>query len=94
LVGNDGIIEIKTKLPHLQLDYLLTDKEPKEHIKQIQGCLWIAEREWCDFISYWPGLPLFIKRVNRDEDMINDIAKAVEKFNKELNEIIEKVGGM
>lgn len=91
LVGNDGLLEIKTKLAHLQLDVLLTDEFPSEHRAQCQGQLWIAEREWVDFVSYWPGLPLFAKRVFRDEEYIKRLAEAVRAFNAEMEETIAKV---
>ena len=94
LVNNDGLLEIKSKLPHLQLECLLSDKVPASHIKQVQGQILISEREWCDFVSYWPGLPLFVKRVYRDDELCSEIRSAIDKFNSELNEIIEKVEGM
>lgn len=87
LIDISGMLEIKTKLPHLQLDVLEKDRLPPEHEKQVYGQLWIAEREWCDFVSYWPKLPLFVKRVYRDEKIINEIAEAVKQFNDELNEL-------
>lgn len=94
LVGNDGLLEVKTKLPHIQLEVLLSGKVPTGHMKQIQGQIMIAEREWCDFVSYWPGLPMFIKRVYRDQKLCDKIRLAINEFNNELNEIIEKIGSM
>jgi hypothetical protein len=91
LIGTNGISEIKTKLAHLQLEVLLSDRLPPEHVPQTQGQLWIAEREWCDFVSYWPGLPLFIKRVHRDEDYIRNLAAAVQAFNDEMQELMTRV---
>jgi hypothetical protein len=91
LIGANGISEIKTKLAHLQLEVLLSDRLPPEHLPQTQGQLWIAEREWCDFVSYWPGLPLFIKRVHRDEDYIRNLAAAVQAFNDEMQELMTRV---
>jgi hypothetical protein len=84
LVGNDGMLEIKTKLPHIQCELLVTGVFPSEHIPQLQGQLWIAEREWVDFESYWPKTRPFIKRVYRDEPYILDLAKAVDIFMNEL----------
>lgn len=84
IVGDDGMVEIKTKLAHLHLDVLLGDVVPNEHMAQIQGQLWVAEREWCDFVSYCPKLPLFVKRVQRDEAFIDRIRKAVDLFEREL----------
>ncbi len=91
LVGDVGMLEIKTKLAHLQLDVLLGDSLPSEHMAQVQGQLWVAEREWCDFVSYWPRLPLFTKRVFRDEDYIRRIAKAVDVFENEMGTLLEQI---
>lgn len=93
LIGDAGLLEIKTKLAHLQLECLLDDELPPEHKAQCQGQLWIAEREWVDFCSYWPGLPLFRHRVYRDEAYIKQIATAVDAFNAEMLELISKVNG-
>lgn len=90
LVGIDGGCEIKTKLPHLQLDVLLRDRLPPEHVAQCQGFLWVAEREWVDFCSYWPKLPLFVKRVHRDEEYIKNLAHEVAVFNAELAQLVER----
>lgn len=89
LVGESGLLEIKTKLPHLQLEVLLENELPAEHKAQVQGQLWISGREWLDFVSYWPALPIFITRVYRDEAYIAQIAKAVDEFNAEMAETIE-----
>jgi hypothetical protein len=90
LVGPNGGCEIKTKLPHLQLDVLLRDRLPPEHVAQCQGFLWVAEREWVDFVSYWPKLPLFVKRVFRDEEYIANLAHEVKVFNSELAQLVER----
>ncbi len=91
LIGSNGLLEIKTKLPALQIECILADKLPSEHVAQVQGALWVTEREWCDFVSYWPRLPLFVKRVHRDEDYIKNLAAEVARFNDELLEIIERI---
>jgi hypothetical protein len=91
LVGANGMCEIKTKLPHLQVDCLLNDRVPPEHKAQCQGALWVAEREWIDFVSYWPGLPLFVTREHRDEEYIAKLAAAVDEFNDELAAVVEQV---
>jgi hypothetical protein len=90
LLGDDGLLEIKTKLPYIQLDVLEKDRVPPEHIAQIQGQLWISGRAYCDFVSYWPKLPLFVKRIERDEKYIATLIQAVADFNGELDEIVAK----
>jgi hypothetical protein len=91
LCGPNGLAEIKTKLPHLQIDVLLRGEIPPEHMAQCQGALWVAEREWIDFVSYWPRLPLFVKRTYRDEEYIKTLSAAVDQFNAELAELVEKI---
>lgn len=85
LIGDDGLLEIKSKLPAIQCEVLLADKCPTEHYAQVQGQLLVTEREWCDFVSYSPGLPLFIKRVKRDELYIAALKTEIEKFLEELD---------
>jgi len=92
LIGEKGMLEIKSKLPHLQLDVLEKGKLPSEHVAQVQGQLWIAGRDWCDFVSYWPRLPLFCVRVERDEKYIETLAQAVADFVGELDTYIERFG--
>jgi len=91
LVNGSGMVEIKTKLPHIQIECLLANKLPSEHKAQCQGALWVAEREWIDFVSYWPRLPLFVVREYRDEEYIANLASEVDRFNEELAEMVERV---
>lgn len=90
-VGDRGMLEIKTKLPHLHLDCLLRDDFPPEHKAQCQGALWVAEREWIDLAIYWPKLPLIVRRAYRDETYIRELSVAVDAFNAELADIVARV---
>lgn len=94
LVGKDGMVEIKTKLPHLQIECILSGGIPSEHRAQCQGALWVAEREWIDFVSYWPGLPLHVAREYRDEDYIKKLSGAVDEFNGELAVLVDRIRSM
>ena len=91
LIGANGLVEIKTKEPHRLIETLFRDGFPPEHKAQCQGQLWISEREWIDIVAYWPGLPLFVKRATRDEAYIRNLAEAVERFNTELDCIVERI---
>ncbi|NVE89256.1 lambda exonuclease family protein [Vreelandella titanicae] len=91
LIGRNGLLEIKTKLPKFQIEVLLNGEIPEEHVPQCQGGLWVSEREWIDFVSYWPGMPLFVKRAYRDEALIRTIAERVEAFHEEMERRISQV---
>lgn len=93
LIGEEGGLEIKTALPHIQIERLLKDELPPEHKAQVQGNIWVAEREWWDFVSYWPRLPLFHKRIYRDDAYIRQISDAVDAFNDELAHLVERIRG-
>jgi len=90
-VGNDGLLEIKTALPHIMVEHILKNEFPSEHKAQCQGGLWVTGREWIDLVIYWPGMPVFIRRSMRDEEYISKLDTAVDKFNEELGEIVKRV---
>lgn len=91
LIGDDGGLEIKTALPHIQIDRLLRGTLPAEHKAQVQGNIWLCERKFWDFCSYCPKLPLFVVRVERDEEYIAQLEKAVDQFNAELKQLVGQI---
>lgn len=91
LIGENGGLEIKTALPDIQIDRLIRDRLPPEHVAQVQGSLWVAEREWWDFVSFWPRLPMLTVRVYRDEAYIKNLAEAVSAFNEELALLVDRI---
>jgi hypothetical protein len=91
LVGDRGLVEIKTKFPHLLIEAMFRDDFPPEHKAQCQGQLWVAEREWLDIAVYWPNMPLVRYRATRDEEYIRALSDAVDEFNGELDAIVARV---
>jgi hypothetical protein len=89
LIGSDGGLEIKTALPHIQVERLLKGDLPAEHRAQVQGNMWVTERQYWDFVSYCPRLPLLIVRVPRDDGYIATLAGAVKEFNAELASVVD-----
>jgi putative phage-type endonuclease len=95
LIGDDGLIEIKApKCPEIHLQRFL-DGVPDEYVPQIQGGLFVTDRQWCDFISYDPDtLPefrLLIIRVARDEKFIADLKDELIKAEMEVCELVDKL---
>ena len=89
-----GGVEIKCPIKHHRHMAAALNGVPDEHMPQIQGCMWICQRQWWDFISYNPefpgGLNLIITRVMRDEEYIRNIIRAVTNFKLRLDEAYEK----
>lgn len=86
LVNHDGMTEYKCPQPKTHMEYLRLEKNtcPSAYRWQVQGQLWVAEREWCDFVSYNPGFPenaqLIVRRVYRDEKAIKELDAEIRKF--------------
>lgn len=91
MVGKDGLIEIKCPLMSTHVSYLLKNRVPPDYIPQIQGQLFVTGRQWCDFMSYYPGLRPLIIRVNRDEPFIKLLEKELISFCDELEKVVEVI---
>lgn len=94
LIGDDGLLEVKTRLPHLQVEVLLADKPPSENLTQCQGQMLISGRKWCDLISYCQGLPLGIWRIEQDLAFHARLIVELRAFNEELSALVERIRGM
>lgn len=95
LIGEDGLLEIKCPNTATHLETLLTKKVPKLYYWQVMGQLWITGRNWCDFVSYDPRMPvnarMFVKRIFLDEDAIEDLEYSVEDFLTSVDEQVNFV---
>lgn len=82
LVGNNGLLETKNPDSKTHFKYIIENKVPSNYIPQLQGGLWVSEREWIDFVSYGHNFKekqLLIIRVYRDEKFISELAKLAQK---------------
>jgi len=91
LVGDKGLVELKCPIISTQVGYLLKNVVPVEYFQQLQGQLLVTEREWVDFVSYYPSLKPLIMRVNRDEVFLKALRVELEIFTKELAELVKKI---
>lgn len=87
LVGKDGCGEIKCPRQKGQIEAILSGEVPAEHMVQMQTGMLVAEREWCDFITFSAGLPMFTKRVYADAKKQAEILAAATAFNAKLADL-------
>lgn len=87
LVGDDGVIEIKSRRPKKHLQTILADRVPTECMGQIQAGLLVTGRQWCDYVSYSGGMPLWVRRVFPDAEWQTAIVAAVEQFERAAQEM-------
>lgn len=94
MIGEDGMVEFKSKIPDLLIELYGKKEAPREHLAQLQGNLWIAGRQWIDIVCGYPKMPLFRVRVQRDESYIKMLAIEVREFNEELARVVHMVRRM
>lgn len=88
LVGDDGLIEIKSRAQKKHLQTILADEVPLENMAQIQAGLLVSGREWLDYVSFCSGMPLWTKRVLSDERWYDAITDAVLTFEANAAEML------
>lgn len=95
LVGNDGLVELKCPLPATHLETILTGAFADKYVKQAHFQMACTGRSWVDLTSYDPRFPermrLFVKRVNRDEELIGEIETEVRGFLAEIDETVAQL---
>ncbi|ALE02908.1 lambda exonuclease family protein [Bartonella ancashensis] len=99
LIGKDGLIEIKCPQSTTHLRFFLNGDIKPEYLLQMQFQMACTGRKWCDFVSYDPRftdqsarLRMKVQRINRDDEQIEHINKAVERFLTEIEQDIKQIG--
>lgn len=91
LIGDDGGLEIKCLKATNHLEMLLDGIIQTKFIPQVQGSLWVTERQWWDFLGYHPRFKHFKVRIERDEVYIALLAIEINKFNAVLAALEKQV---
>jgi putative phage-type endonuclease len=92
IVGDNGLIEIKCPLGGTHVGYFMDQGEcPLEYFAQVQGQLLVTGREWCDFISYYPGLKPVIVREEPNTQFQKLLKKELELFCEDLEKLVKQL---
>lgn len=92
LIGDNGGLECKSQSPHLMIETIRLDRMPPEHKAQVQGALWVCEREWWDVFLFYRSMPVSPRfRVFRDDAYIAQLDAEVRRFNEEVEAMCEMV---
>ena len=88
LVGDDGLIEVKSRRQKKHLMTILSGEVPPENMAQLQAGLLVSGRAWIDYISYSGGMPMWVKRVEPDPRWFDAITAAVIAFEENAAEMV------
>lgn len=89
LVGDDGLIECKSRRQKFQAETIIAGEMPDEYMLQVQTGLLVTGRRWCDFISYCGGMPMVTIRVPADDAIQDAIIEAATDFELRLSKMEE-----
>jgi hypothetical protein len=88
LVGDEGLIEIKSRKPSKHVQHIAAGICPPEHMAQIQTGLLVTGRAWCDYVSICGGMRLWVARVLPDPDWHDAILRATEAAESAIERVI------
>lgn len=88
LVGDDGLIEIKSRRQKTQLSTVIAGHPPLENMAQLQAGLLVSGRKWIDYVSYCGGMHLFVHRVYPSQKWFDAILQAVRNFEDNAQQTI------
>lgn len=95
LIDDDGGVEIKCPKATTHAGYLSMPAEPPAYTAQIQGCMWVTDRKWWDFVSYHPDFPenarLIFRRIKRDDEYISKLERSIISFADEVQAEVELI---
>lgn len=95
LVGDDGLVEIKCPNTATHIETLKGASIPAKYVGQMQWQMACTRRQWCDFVSFDPRMPeemqLFVKRLPRDQDMIDELETIVREFLAEVSADVDEL---
>jgi hypothetical protein len=89
LVGEDGLIECKSRRQKFQAQTIIDGAVPDEHRLQLQTGLLVTGRAWIDYVSYCGGMPMITIREFPDASVQEAIVAAAAAFERRLAEKME-----
>ena len=93
LVGSEGLIEIKCPDSKTAVKNFFERHLYDDYKAQVQGQLWVTNRQWCDFLVFddrlRSGAQYVCERIGRDEDFIDMLKSKVIAFTERMKELYE-----
>lgn len=95
-INTDGIAEYKAYLDPAKIQRILFDNDTSDLIEQVQGGLWITERDYCEAALYCPALAcvnldLHVIRIERNDSFINAMKAELAEFNQYVETLRQKL---
>jgi putative phage-type endonuclease len=94
-VAVDRLLEVKCRGAKEHYQYLINGNVERGSIIQMNTCMMCYEMDKADFISFHPDFPehlqLWVKTVERDEELVKEITAEVKQAEAEIKFIMDKL---
>lgn len=90
LVRDNGLVEFKSRLQRKQVEVFLADEVPAVNMAQLQAGLLVSGREWIEYCSFTPGMPMYRKRIEPDDAWHTAITAAVAAAEERITDIVTR----
>lgn len=84
-------LEIKCPAPHTHVEYLTRGKIPATYVPQVQGQMWVCERDRWDFLSFHPEMPPLLVTVERDDKFIATLSRLVDEMHERIEQALDAI---
>lgn len=91
LIGENSGLEIKCPSAQMHVKYLVQGTLPKDYAAQVYGSMFVTGFPRWTFLSYRRNFPPLILEVERDEEIMGKIGKALKAFHSQFDTALEKL---
>lgn len=88
LIGENAGIEVKSRVQKYQVQTIVDNVVPQEHVLQVQANLLVSGRSVWKYVSYSGGMPMWIIDVLPDAEIQAAIISACEAFEAKVQEVM------
>jgi len=93
LIGDNAGVEVKSPKPYQHLRNCF-ESGVNDYYAQIQGNMWVCERDYFFFVSFCPDVeqyPLHVELVERDEEFIGRLAESAIDAAEEVAGMVARI---
>jgi putative phage-type endonuclease len=92
--GKNAGLEVKCPAFNTMIGYSLdSEKLKKAYYKQVQAQMFVCGFDYVDLVAHHPDFKLVIVRVEKDQELINEMVGNITEAKVKVSEMVEKLEG-
>ena len=85
-----GLLEIKSRSPHIHMRTILEDRVPAANMGQLQMGMFVSGKPWIDYLSWSGGMAIWVKRIEPDPAWFASIEQSLTDFERTADAIADQ----